>query len=298
MTGLVGIIAAFIAFLGWGFGDFAAQRAIRKIGSLEVLFFSGLAGAVVLYPFVHRDIGTFFSDSRTLWLLVATGVMTVFASFFGAEALRKGKISVVEPVISFELVLSALIGVTILGESVSIVQGILILGVFVGMLLTVLRVSTPSWWQIWRVHVRSRMEAGVLLAAGAAVTYAIVNVLTGVSSRASSPVATIWFMDVCIVVVSFAWFVASRRMDDLFGWSRQHWRPLVVASVLDDVAWLAYAFAVTVIPISIAVAITESYVALAALLGITITKERLQRHQIIGIIVTVIAGVALAVLSG
>jgi len=58
-------------FLAWGFGDFAAQRAVRKIGSLEVLFFSGLADAVLLYPFVHNNIGSFF---RTVIRLASSSV--------------------------------------------------------------------------------------------------------------------------------------------------------------------------------------------------------------------------------
>jgi uncharacterized membrane protein len=80
--------------------------------------------------------------------------------------------------------------------------------------------------------------------------------------------------------------------------TRKHWRPVLAESLLDNVAWIAFAYAVILIPISITIAITESYIALGALLGILLNRERLQRHQYAGIVVTLIAAIILAAISG
>ena len=82
-----------------------------------------------------------------------------------------------------------------------------------------------------------------------------------------------------------------------FRHARKHWRPIVLQGILDNIAWVSFAAAVLVLPISITIAISESYIALGMLLGIIINKERLQRHQYVGIAVTLIAVVVLAFVS-
>ena len=47
MTVEAGILAAFLAFLAWGFGDFAIQRSVRRVGAVPALFFIGIFGLVI-----------------------------------------------------------------------------------------------------------------------------------------------------------------------------------------------------------------------------------------------------------
>ena len=60
---------------------------------------------------------------------------------------------------------------------------------------------------------------------------------------------------------------------------RQNKKLLLGMSIFDNLAWICYAGAATLIPIAIAVSISESYIALTAMLGILINKEKLMRHQ-------------------
>ncbi len=57
--------------------------------------------------------------------------------------------------------------------------------------------------------------------------------------------------------------------------------------VIDNMAWVAFGYATTFIPISIAATISESYIVLASLLGICVNREKLKSHQIIGIILAI-----------
>ncbi len=77
-----------------------------------------------------------------------------------------------------------------------------------------------------------------------------------------------------------------------------HWRPVLAACIFDNAAWVAYAVAVTTLPIALTIAITESYVALAAFLGVVWNKEKLQRHQYAGMILAIAAAIVLAAVSG
>jgi uncharacterized membrane protein len=116
-------------------------------------------------------------------------------------------------------------------------------------------------------------------------------------SQHTKPLAAIWGIDAALTVICLCWMVMRGQMRATFRLARQHWQPVILQGLFDNIAWVAFAYAVTAIPISITIAITESYIALAALLGITINKERLQRHQYVGIAITLIAVIILATIS-
>ncbi len=59
-------------------------------------------------------------------------------------------------------------------------------------------------------------------------------------------------------------------------------------------AWVFYAFAVVQNDIAITTAITESYPAIALLLGIWLNKEKIKAHQCIGAGLALIASILLA----
>jgi len=59
-----------------------------------------------------------------------------------------------------------------------------------------------------------------------------------------------------------------------------------------------FAASMSLIPIAIAVSISESYVALAAILGILVNKERLMKHQKIGLVISIASVILLSALYG
>jgi drug/metabolite transporter (DMT)-like permease len=68
--------------------------------------------------------------------------------------------------------------------------------------------------------------------------------------------------------------------------------------VVDNLAWVCYSYATLFVPIAIATGISESYIALAAALGLVVNREQLNRHQLVGIVVVLVAVVALVWVSG
>lgn len=73
--------------------------------------------------------------------------------------------------------------------------------------------------------------------------------------------------------------------------------PIIGQSILDNTAWVAFAFATIFIPISIATTISESYIALAVFLGIFINREKLRPHQMIGVVLALVGVIALSALT-
>ena len=161
MTLSVGIIAAIIALLAWGFGDFFIQRAIRAIGSYGALFFIGAFGAVFFLPFIWSKVPTLFYPENLLILTITLAITFVGAVIlFGA--LKVGKISVIEPVLSLEVLITLFISLFFLREAISSAQIGLIGLVFIGITMTVIHHEQKFWWQWWKKE--RWLERGVVLA--------------------------------------------------------------------------------------------------------------------------------------
>ena len=101
----IGVIAAFGAFFFWGVGDFLIQRSTRRIGDWETLFFICGTSVIALFPFVYDDFFRLFSSGNTgvFIILLLASVALTFGALFDFEALKQGKISIVEPVLALEL---------------------------------------------------------------------------------------------------------------------------------------------------------------------------------------------------
>ncbi len=291
----MGIVAALLAFLGWGFGDFAIQRTIRRVGSIGALFCIGAFGAIILLPFAWHAIPAVLSNPKTLLLIGTTLAVTLAAALFEFRALREGKLAVIEPVLSFELLVTAAISILFVGERISPWQAILAGMVFLGILLTVIKHEPRHWWKFWQR--RSILEHGVIAGAFGAIMMALTNVYTGLASQATNPLITIWFIHTSLALICLCWFLATRQLRNVTQRIYHAWRPALAESILDNLAWVSYATAVQTIPIAVTIAITESYVVLTSLLGIMWNKERLQRHQFVGVTVTLAAAITLAILS-
>jgi drug/metabolite transporter (DMT)-like permease len=67
--------------------------------------------------------------------------------------------------------------------------------------------------------------------------------------------------------------------------------------ITDNIAWVAYAFSSTFIPIAVAAGISESYIIIALMLGLIFNKEKLKKHQWLGLILALISVVVLAVVT-
>lgn len=67
-------------------------------------------------------------------------------------------------------------------------------------------------------------------------------------------------------------------------------------STFDNAAWISFAFAASLAPIAIVVALSESYIALAALLGLMINKEKLMKHQKLGLVISILSAIILAII--
>lgn len=287
-----GILFAFGALISWGLGDFLIQKSSRAVGIWKTLFFIGISGIIVIFPFIVGELDELFASPRHLGILSLAGFVVLFTALFEFESLRRGKLAIVEPVLGIELPITIGLSMLIWGERLSLPQLILSLVTFVGIILVVTQHHT-------HLHYRNRtkIEKGVILAGIGAIGMGLFNFLVGVGSQETSPLLTVWFTNLLFTAVCFIYLARKNALRELVRDIRKNPIPILGVCFFDNVAWVAFATATTLIPISIAITISESYIVLTVLLGLFINKEKLQWHQYLGIIVTIASILFLSAIS-
>ena len=286
----VGIGLAFVAMLAWGIGDFLIQKSTRKVGDIEALFFVTAFGAVVLLPFVYKNIGALFaSSSDTMLILAVLCVVLLLAALLDFEALRVGKLAVVEPIWSFEVPVAALLAFFILGEEVTVLQILIIVALLVGLALVSLK-KEFRLKHLW-------LERGTLLALLGAVFMGAANFFMGWGARVTDPIMANFVTDVFIAVVTGLILFRRGNVGASIRDMSRNGSVLLQMSIADKTAWVAFAFAMTLAPIAVTVALSESYIIIAVLLGLALNRELLCRHQKIGLALAITAAIILAAIT-
>lgn len=272
--------------LSWGIGDFLIQKSSRKLGDWETLFAITAFGALILVPFVYHRLGELFTNPRDLYILLGSGVFLTAAAIFEIESFKRGKMAVVEPMLPFEIPAASVLAFLILGDAVTPLQLWLIVALIVGLFLISFR---------GRLFSRKFLaEKGVFIGFFGACLMGVADFFLGWGSRATDPIMANFVINIVMALFAGSYLLASGRAGKTWRDIKANRGLALAMSVSDNVAWLAYAFAMSVIPIAVATGLSESSCIIAVLLGLFVNKERLQGHQKFGLIVALASAITLA----
>lgn len=285
-----GIAFAFVAMFAWGFGDFLIQKNVRKIGNLSTLFFITLFGALVLLPFTYDKIYSTISDTHSLVILSITGVVLFVAAVLDFQGLKVGNLSIVEPIWSLEIPAASFLAFFILGEKISLFQVIIIILLLISLILLAIKKTS--------LNKSIRFEKGVIVAIAGALAMGCANFMMGWGGRETDFVMINFFTDLFIAIVTFVLILIRGKWSEMCKDIKKEWRSLVPMSIADKIAWLAFVLSMSLVPIAIATALSESYIIIAVLLGLFISKERLVKHQKIALICAIALAIVLAGSAG
>ncbi len=287
MTIGIGIGLAFVAMLCWGFGDFLIQKSTRKLGDWETLFIITGIGAVLLLPFVWHSLGQLWQADSHVWtVLIGASLVLFVAALLEFEALRRGKLAVVEPIWSFEIPAAAVLAYLFLGEHITWFQIVLAVMLIVSLAFVSFRGK--------KFTLRFFIERGVIISFISAIAMGCANFFMGWGGRVADPLMVNFFTDVALMLMCGLYLVIHGKLGSVFSDIRHGFATVIPMSIADKAAWVAYVFSMSLIPIAVATALSESYIIIAVLLGLFVNKERLQGHQKIGLITAIIAAIVLA----
>ena len=285
----LGIILAFATMFFWGFGDFFIQKTTRKIGDWESLFAIVFLGVLILIPFCIKGFIGLFDGAHgfDLIIIACCGVAFSIAAILSFQAMKMGKISVIEPLWSVEIIFASLLAFWILKEDLSFSQIILIGAlIFCFILLSVREEESINLKRFF-------LEKGVIWAIVGMVTMGLADFLLGWGSRIVDPVLAIFSINIIMSLFTGIYLLTNRRMCKLMKDIGRYPTLILKMSLLDNFGYIAYALAMSMAPIGIATSITESSIIVAVLLGLFLSKEKLQLHQKVGLVGAVVSALVL-----
>lgn len=289
---MTGVLYALGAMFAWGFGDFSAQKAARRIGIWETLFLIALTGSIGFFPFARTHIAVGLAETRDVFMLFIAAFIMLSGLLLNLHALSRGKLSVVEPIIALELPFVALLGFLFFDEHLGTLPFIIMFIVLAGIMLTITK-SVPTL----KYHKRM-LEKGAILAFFGAIGLACINLSIGIASRETSPIFAIWFLQTIITIICFIYLLGSGGLFKILKSLHHHWLATLFVCILGNLAWIFYANAVLYLPIPVVTMITECYVVIATVLGILVNGERLMIHQIVGAGISISAVIFLSSVIG
>lgn len=280
------VIFAFLAMICWGFGDFFIQKTTRKVGCIESLALIGIIGTVGLFPLVVKEINLLFYPSNLL-LLIFLGLVTFIVGLCDFEALKRGKLSIIDVILEIELPVTIVFSFIFFKETLSLEQFFVISLIFIGIILIAIKSFSRKI---------IKLEKGVLIAVFAAIGMGLVNFLTATGSKSISPIMVIWTPWFVFTVLCLMLIIKREGLTKFISNSKKFKVLILSMGIFDTLAWLFYALAVLKTEISITTAITESYPAIALALGVLINKEKVNWYQYFGGCLALAASFALAFL--
>jgi len=290
MTASLGIALAFVAMLAWGFGDFLIQKSTRKVGDWETLFLITLFGVIVLLPFAGPRLSSLLAlGGRDLIIMGIACAVLFMAALLDFEALRRGKLAVVEPIWSFEVPVAAILAFTLIGERISMTQIVLIVTLIICLVLIGLKQKT--------LEASFFLEKGVVVAIFGAIFMGAANFFMGWGGRVSDPVMINFVSDAFIAILCAIYLVGHGKLRRTFADLKGNLAVILPMSILDKIAWLAFVFSMSIVSIAVTTAISESYVIIAVLLGLMVNREKLNPHQKVGLVGAIITAVILAAVT-
>jgi drug/metabolite transporter (DMT)-like permease len=259
------VALSLIAAVAWTIANYwlvAVSRTVdRYVASLVILVGNGACTiplALALDGIPAR------SELGPLGYAVLAGVLEVGGFLFFFRALGRGDLAVVAPIIGLEGGVAAL-AVFAFGERVG---AVVVLGLAIALLGGCLSAAEGG----------RRTAAGAVPAAGAAVCFGAMFALYSAAEQIG-PVS----------VVAGGRLSALSLLSALVLWrrapipSRAVMARLLGLGVIDATAFVAYSWAASRGPVSVAAVVAGQFSTLSAVVGIVLLRERLRPHQYLGI---------------
>jgi drug/metabolite transporter (DMT)-like permease len=287
----IGIAFAFVAMLCWGFGDFFIQKSTRKVGDIEALFLITFIGVVILLPFVATRLVSLLDASNTqIVVLGIASIVILIAAILDFEALKIGKLSIVEPTWSLEVPAAALLAFFILGEAISFNQIVLIV-------ILIFSLGLVSF-KGGKITKKIFLEKGFWYAFFGALVMGGANFFIGWGARVTDPIMVNFVTDFFIMFVTGLMLISRGRLLNTFKDFSKNLSVILTMGIADKVAWVAFTFSMVLAPIAVAVALSESYIIIAVLFGLFVNKEKIKRHQYFGLVLAIVTAITLAAITG
>lgn len=287
---MVAILGGLGAALSWAIATLASSRSSRMIGPMSVLGWVMAVGLVVaIVPALIAE-PVPLGPPELLGLL-AVGLSHNLGLLLAYRALSIGRVSVVAPITATEGALAAVLSI-VLGEALGVEVAVLLAAIAVGVVLAAAERTHADDANPVKGDAEHTRKAA-LYAIAAAFTFSIGLVLAGRLGAEGMPPAWVMFASrtVGVTIIVLPLLLARR-----FRLTRRALPLVALAGVLEIFGGAVYVVAASQ-GVAVAAVLSSQFAAIAAVGGFLLFGERLQRHQVLGVVVIAVGITVLSALQ-
>jgi uncharacterized membrane protein len=273
------VIYGLLAAVGWGLADYSGAIAGRRIGSVPAVVLGQVLSAAFMTALVVATSGDVGTVAPWLELVAANGIVTATAYATHYRALQLGPVAVVSPIGGTYALPAIVLAVVVLGERPS---GLALVGAVVTVTGVVL---TSTNLRALRAGLRGHAP-GLWWAIVSALGFGVAAFLLGVAARELGWVVGLWasrsaqvLAYVPLVLVRRREFVALRGRPEVGAGIAV----ALAAGAADVLGVTTYSIGSELGFISIVVAASAIFPAIAVGLSIVFLRERLVPNQWLGV---------------
>lgn len=271
-------ITAILAKIGIKNVDSNLATAIRTI---VILIFSWFM------VFIVGSFNTMVNlTTKTLVFLILSGISTGMSWLCYFKALQLGNVNKVTPIDKSSTILTMILAMIFLGESITLFKVISIILIGIGTYLMIEKKDDNK---------QEKDNKWLIFAFGSAIFASLTSILgkvgiEGVESNLGTAIRT-------IVVLIMAWLVVfvTKKQGEIKSVDKKSWKFLLLSGLTTGLSWLCYYKALQDGQASIVVPIDKLSILVTIAFSYIILKERLKKKSIMGLILIVIGTLLLLI---
>ncbi len=271
-------ITAILAKIGIKNVDSNLATAIRTI---VILIFSWLM------VFIVGSFNTMVNlTTKTLVFLILSGISTGMSWLCYFKALQLGNVNKVTPIDKSSTILTMILAMIFLGESITLFKVISIILIGIGTYLMIEKKDDNK---------QEKDNKWLIFAFASAIFASLTSILgkvgiEGVESNLGTAIRT-------IVVLIMAWLVVfvTKKQGEIKSVDKKSWKFLLLSGLTTGLSWLCYYKALQDGQASIVVPIDKLSILVTIAFSYIILKERLKKKSIMGLILIVIGTLLLLI---
>ncbi|MAH01945.1 hypothetical protein CMO87_01800 [Candidatus Woesearchaeota archaeon] len=279
----LGILFAIVAMIGWGIADFVAAKAVRKITVIKTFLWSqsiGLVFFLIIFALFFKFPSIPFP---TLILISISSLIIVIAGLAFYKGLQVGYVSIISPISSASAVITVILSLIFLNETLTRVQAIGVTLAILGAILTSFKFHDLIKLKL--KNIATGVEYALITMFGWGVMVILIDILVSELG---------WFFPIFLLKVFVVFYVLmySGITKKNISFPRNALLLVILAGILESGAFLLFGAGLTYENTSIIAPIVSAFPIVAIILARIFFKEILELNQKLGV-VTVILGVVL-----
>ncbi len=272
----LGILFGLTAMLGWGLADFFAKKTVDEIGDFKTLLWAQMIGLVFL-SFLYVVFGSGFSYTMNNIIVFAIiGFLGTSAYLLFYRALRKGELSVISPIQASWVIITVILSVLFLKESLSRMQISAIIVTVIGIMLV-----SFKYKDLAKLNLKKFLPGvpeDIVSMAFWGVNFVIIGFLVSQFN---------WFVPIFFLrlfTVLFLFGSTGAKKERITFHTKKVIPWLILIGLFDVMAFVGFGLGVNSEYVSIVSPVAASFPLVTVILARVFLKEKLDLNQIIGFV--------------